>query len=198
MAAKKKVAAPGLCVQGGPDIHPDVVEFVADPGNRAAVDQFIAREAALQASFEAIAAEIDTSMLVTAVAGGIERRDDLLGPGKRSYGVRASYALKDMTFDANLDYNKTKSFRGADDQSSTKFGLACNATYLKELLGYDDHGITLSVSGAYEKYRDVAGAPNDKRKQLSPLSQSSLRALVDRFVDASAHTSSYGLDDHFQ
>jgi hypothetical protein len=126
MAAKKKVAAPGLCVQGGPDIHPDVVEFVADPGNRAAVDQFIAREAALQASFEAIAAEIDTSMLVTAVAGGIERRDDLLGPGKRSYGVRASYALKDMTFDANLDYNKTKSFRGADDQSSTKFGLACS------------------------------------------------------------------------
>jgi hypothetical protein len=142
--------------------HPDVAKFVADPGNRAAVDQFVAREASLKASFDAIAAEIDTSMLVTIVAGGVERRDDTLGPDKRLYGVRASYGLKDMTFDANLEYNKIKSFHGAEDQSSTKLGLAYNATYLKDLLGYEDHGITVTLSAVYEKYRDVPDTAHDE------------------------------------
>jgi hypothetical protein len=141
---------------------PDVDAFIADPANRADLAAFAKGDAQLRKVYEDIAAQIDQSLLVTAVFGGTERHNPIFGPNKRLYGLRASWAAKDMTVDGNLDYNQIKSFRGADEHKSIKFGLAYNGTYLRDLVGYKDQGITLTVALAFEKYHNVPAAAHDK------------------------------------
>jgi hypothetical protein len=138
----------------------DVNAFVGT--NQAALGEFAARDAAIRQQYDAIAADIDKSLLITAVLGGTERHNDKFGPDKRLYGLRASWAREGMTLDANLDYNQIKSFRGADEQKSVKFGLAYNGTYMRDLVGYKDQGITLTVAAAFEKYHNVPSAAHDK------------------------------------
>jgi hypothetical protein len=141
---------------------PDVDAFLADRANRPALEEFAKRDAAMRQQYDAVAAQIDKSLLITAVLGGTERHNDKFGPDKRLYGLRASWAREGMTLDANLDYNQIKSFRGADEQKSVKFGLAYNGTYLRDLVGYKDQGITLTVAAAFEKYHNVPTAAHDK------------------------------------
>jgi hypothetical protein len=141
---------------------PDVDAFIADSTHSAAVAAFAKGDAQLRQEYEAIAAQIDQTLLVTAVFGGTERHNTIFGPNKRLYGLRASWAGKDMTVDGNLDYNQIKSFRGADEQKSIKFGLAYNGTYLRDLVGYKDQGITLTFAAAFEKYHNVPTAAHDK------------------------------------
>jgi hypothetical protein len=141
---------------------PDVDAFIADSSNRAALAAFAKADAQLRQEYDAIAAQIDESLLVTAVFGGTERHNPIFGPNKRLYGLRASWAATDMTLDANLDYNQIKSFRGAPEQKSVKLGLAYNGTYLRDLVGYKDQGITLTFAAAFEKYHNVPAAAHDK------------------------------------
>jgi len=147
--------------------RPDVEAFIADPANRATVDGFIKRDTFQRAAFEAIAEEIDNSLLITAAVGGTERRDEAFGPDRRSYGLRASWARKGRAFDANLDFNEIKSFRGAEDQESTRFGLSYNEIFLKDLVGYELQGISVKLSAAYEKYRNVPNTVHDKIESLN-------------------------------
>jgi len=140
---------------------PDVDAFLADPLNRKAIDEFIAREAALQQEFERIADEIDNALIVTAVIGGTERKDDLLGPDKRLYAVRASYARRETTFEGNLDYNEVKSFRSAPKQESIKLGLSYNTTRMRGLIGFQEQGVLVTLAANYEKYDNVPDVAHD-------------------------------------
>jgi hypothetical protein len=151
---KYQAVAKSLC-------KPEVDAFIADPATRATIDQIAALGVTLHGTFADVVEQIDQDFLLTAVIGGTERKKDIYGPDKRAYGLRGSYAGKDISFDANLDYNQIESFRGADQQHSVKFGLAYNGTYLRDLAGYKDQGITVTVAAAFEKYRNVPDAAHD-------------------------------------
>lgn len=141
---------------------PDVEAFIADPANRADIESFIAAQAALQKTYDDVTKAVDNSLIVTAIVGGTERKDEALGPDKRNYGVRASYAFEDTTFEGNLDYNEIKSFRGAPSQESTKLGISYNTTRLKGLIGFEERGVMITLAANFEKYRNVPDTAHDK------------------------------------
>ena len=142
--------------------RPDVTAFIANPANRATIDEIAKSDAAMRNQFTEITNSIDTSLLVTLVAGGTERRKDIFGPDKRLYGLRTSWAKTDMTVEANLDFNQIKSFRGAPAQDSTKFGLAYNGTCLRDLVGHKNQGVKFTIAAAFEKNRNVPTAAYDQ------------------------------------
>jgi hypothetical protein len=108
---------------------------------------------------------IDGAPVWTAVIGTMERADEF-GPDRWWLGIRGAGGLgPDQGWSTSLDYGKTDSLPGLEDASRLKLGLEWAALWGKRWIGGD--GIRVSLSGAYEKWRDVPGSIDDNVASLN-------------------------------
>lgn len=143
-----------------------VEEFLGRPENIFLLERIGVSDQQAAQVREDIVKKIDSSLLVTMVFGGTERKD-LFGADKRMVGIRASQGVADAGLSANLDYMETEGLNGAQDQEAAKLAAAYSRILLKDLVGHKEQGVTLSISLAWEKYRNVPDTAHDQISKVS-------------------------------
>ena len=119
----------------------------------------------LLSEIDTLNADIDGSWIVTAVVGGLDRRDQF-GPDKRMAALRIAKGIaKDQGLTFNAEYSETRGLKDLEP-TTLKFALEYGLLSLKgsQLAGKD--GMKVAISGSYETFDDVPGVDFDTTAKL--------------------------------
>jgi hypothetical protein len=145
----------------------EVESFLAKPEIRLRRQGLAGRVRELRAATLKVNEKIDSSVIWSLVAGGIDREDQL-GPEEKRVGIRGAFGSEnsDRNWTLNLDWTETEGLLGASDPTTLRAALQLSTLWL-EGLPLSPDGITVSVGGAYEMFEDVPAAAYDTNAKLN-------------------------------
>jgi hypothetical protein len=152
----------------GPCIERAQVEsFLARPEIQVRQEGLVSRIKELRAATLKANEQIDSSVIWSLVAGGINR-EDRLGPEERRIGIRGAFGSEgsDRNWTLNLDWIETEGLLGAADPATLRAALQLSTLWL-EGLPLSPDGITVSLGGSYEMFEDVPEAAYDTNAKLN-------------------------------
>lgn len=144
-----------------------VESFLARPEVRLRRQGLVGRVRELRAATLKVNEEIDSSVIWSLVAGGINR-EDRLGPEDRRIGIRGAFGSEnsDRNWTLNLDWTETEGLLGAPDLTKLRAALQLSTLWL-EGLPLSPDGITVSWGGAYEMFEDAPEGAHDTNAKLN-------------------------------
>jgi|CXWL01.1.fsa_nt_gi hypothetical protein len=111
--------------------------------------------------------EIDNSLVLTFVAGGVERKDDF-GPDRQYAGLRVAW----NRLEANADYTEVDQLSTGEEPSCFKLGVKTSGFLWADVPAFaagdpEEPGVKWSLEGSWETFDDVPDAKHDTNLKLA-------------------------------